>query len=55
MRASHLALIVAILTLPSAAYSQDSGQVDGKVGPDLNFADATQPFSGVDGTVPSSG
>jgi hypothetical protein len=36
MRASHLALIVAILALPSAAYSQDSGQVDGRLGPDLN-------------------
>jgi hypothetical protein len=36
MRASHPALIVAILALPSAAYSQDSGQVDGRVGPDLN-------------------
>jgi hypothetical protein len=36
MRASHLALIVAVLALPSAAYSQDSGQVDGRVGSDLN-------------------
>jgi hypothetical protein len=35
MRASHLALIVAVLALPSAAYSQDSGQVDGRVGSDL--------------------
>jgi hypothetical protein len=36
MRASHLALIVAVLAIPSAAYSQESGQVDGRVGPDLN-------------------
>jgi hypothetical protein len=36
MRASHLALIVAVLAIPSTAYSQESGQVDGRVGPDLN-------------------
>jgi hypothetical protein len=36
MRASHLALIVTVLACSSAAYSQDSGQVDGRVGPDLN-------------------
>jgi hypothetical protein len=36
MRASHLALIVAVLALPSAAYSQDSGLVDGRVAPDLS-------------------
>jgi hypothetical protein len=36
MRAPHLALIVAVLAIPSAASSQDSGLVDGKVGPDLS-------------------
>jgi hypothetical protein len=37
MHASRLVLIAAVLTFPSAAaYSQDSGQVDGRVGPDLN-------------------
>jgi hypothetical protein len=36
MRASHLALIVAMFAVPSAAYSQDSGEVDGRVGPDLS-------------------
>jgi hypothetical protein len=36
MRASHLALIVAMLAVPSVASSQDSGQVDGRVGPDLS-------------------
>jgi hypothetical protein len=36
MRASHLAVIVTVLASSSAAYSQESGQVDGRVGPDLN-------------------
>jgi hypothetical protein len=36
MRASNLALIVTVLASSSAAYSQDSGQLDGRVGPDLN-------------------
>jgi hypothetical protein len=36
MRVSHLALIVTVLASSSAAYSQDSGQVDGRVGSDLN-------------------
>jgi hypothetical protein len=40
MRASSFALIVAVLGLSSLpAYSQDSGQVDGRVG-----ADATSPM-----------
>jgi hypothetical protein len=38
MRASHLAVMVTVLALPSAAYSQDSSQVDGRVGPDLNIS-----------------
>jgi hypothetical protein len=36
MRASPLCLVLAALIMPSLAYSQDSGLVDGKVGPDLN-------------------
>jgi hypothetical protein len=36
MRASHLALIVAVLAIPSAANSQDNGLVDGRVGSDLS-------------------
>jgi hypothetical protein len=36
MRASHLALIAAVVTIPSAVYSQDSGLVDGRVGSDLS-------------------
>jgi hypothetical protein len=36
MRASHLALIVAVLAIPSAAHSQDNGLVDGRVGSDLS-------------------
>jgi hypothetical protein len=35
MRASHIAFIVAVVAIPSAAYSQDSGLVDGRVGSDL--------------------
>jgi hypothetical protein len=36
MRVPRLALMVAVLTIPSAAYSQDSGLVDGRVGSDLS-------------------
>jgi hypothetical protein len=42
MRPSCLALIAAVLTFPSGAYSQDSGLVDGKVGADLSTS-STQP------------
>jgi hypothetical protein len=35
MRASRLALIAAVLVIPSAVYSQDSGLVAGRVGADL--------------------
>jgi hypothetical protein len=42
MRASHLTLIVAVLAIPSAAYSQESGLVDGRVGSDLSTS-STQP------------
>jgi hypothetical protein len=36
MRAVHLTLVAAVLAIPSAAYSQDSGLVDGRVGSDLS-------------------
>jgi hypothetical protein len=36
MRASRLALIAALLAIPSAAHSQDNGLVDGRVGADLS-------------------
>jgi hypothetical protein len=42
MRASHFALIAAVLAIPSAAYSQDRGLVDSRVGPDLSTS-TTQP------------
>jgi hypothetical protein len=42
MRASHLAFIAAVLTIPSTAHSQDSGLVDGRVGSDLSTS-STQP------------
>jgi hypothetical protein len=42
MRASRLALIAAVLTIPSAGYSQDSGLVGGRVGSDLSTS-PTQP------------
>ena len=35
MRASHFA-VLAVLAIPSDAYSQDSGLVDGRVGSDLS-------------------
>jgi hypothetical protein len=35
MRASHIALIAAVLAIPSVGYSQQDGPVGGKVGSDL--------------------
>jgi hypothetical protein len=42
MHASRLALIAAVLAIPSAVYSQDSGLVDGRVGSNLSTS-STQP------------
>jgi hypothetical protein len=42
MRASHIALIVTMLAIPSVAYSQQDGPVGGRVGPDLGSS-PTQP------------
>jgi hypothetical protein len=42
MRASHPALVVVLLVVPSAVYSQDSGLVGGRVGADLGTS-TTQP------------
>jgi hypothetical protein len=36
MRASRLALVAAVLAIPSAVYSQDNGLVNGRVGSDLS-------------------
>ena len=42
MRASHIAVVAAALAIPTLGYSQDSGQVGGKVGADLGTS-PTQP------------
>jgi hypothetical protein len=42
MRASHLAIIAAVLALPSAALAQQDGPVGGRVGSDLSPT-TTQP------------
>lgn len=47
MRASHVAVLAALLAIPSAAYSQDNGAVGGpvggRVGSDLNSSSPAQP------------
>ncbi len=42
MRVSHIALIAAVLAIPSLGYAQQDGPVGGKVGADLGAA-PTQP------------
>jgi hypothetical protein len=58
MRASHIAVIAAVLAIPTAGYSQDNGPVGGRVGSDLSTS-TTQPGPSVGsrpyGTSPSSG
>ena len=49
MRHFNLALVATVLAIPSAAYSQDSGQVDSRVGPDLSTS-TTQPSPSVGST-----
>ena len=50
MRASHAAVIAAVLAIPSAAYSQDNGAAGGPVGgqggvgPEHVLAGAARPF-----------
>ena len=39
MRASHIAVIAAVLAIPSAALAQQDGPVGGKVGSDLSTHD----------------
>ena len=58
MRALHLAVIGALLAIPSAGQAQDNGPVGGKVGPSLQSSPAlpgsslgTQPY----GTAPRAG
>ena len=48
MRASDVTLIVAVLAIPSAAHSQDSGLVGGRVGSDLSTS-STPPTNGLQG------
>jgi hypothetical protein len=62
MRASHIAVIAAVLAIPSVAYSQDNGAVGGpvggKVGSDLNSASPAKPGPSVGhpyGPSPSQG
>jgi hypothetical protein len=58
MRASHIAVIAAVLAIPTVGYSQDTGPVGGRVGSDLSTA-PTQPGPSVGsrpyGTPPSPG
>ena len=42
MRASHIAVIAAVLATPSAAFAQQDGPVGGRVGSDLSTS-TTQP------------
>jgi hypothetical protein len=42
MRASHIAVIAAVLAIPSVVYAQQDGPVGGRVGSDLS-ASPTQP------------
>jgi hypothetical protein len=44
MRASHIAVLAAILAVPSLAHAQQDGPVGGKVGSDLSTS-TTQPSS----------
>jgi hypothetical protein len=48
MRASHIALVAAILAIPSVAYPQADGPVGGKVGADLGTT-TVQPAAPVNG------
>jgi hypothetical protein len=50
MRASHIAVLAAVLAIPSLAHAQQDGPVGGKVGSDLSTS-TTQP-SGAPSTRP---
>jgi hypothetical protein len=50
MRTSRLAIIAAVLAIPSAVYSQDGGLVDGRVGSGLSTSSTqSSPSSGLQG------
>ena len=53
MRVSHIAVLTAILALPSVALAQQDGPVGGRVGSDLSTT-TTQPSPSV-GTLPYGG
>ena len=48
MRASHIAVLAALLALPSGAHAQQDGPVGGRVGSDLSTS-TTQPSTSVVG------
>jgi len=45
MRALQIAIIAALLTMPSVGYAQDQGLVGGKVGPGLESSDTDRSTS----------
>ncbi len=47
MRASHIAIITALLAAPSVAYAQQDGPVGGRVGSDLSTSTTQPSVSGV--------
>jgi hypothetical protein len=47
MRASHIAVIAAVLALPSAALAQQDGPVGGRVGSDLSTSTTQSPSAGI--------
>jgi hypothetical protein len=61
MRASRIAVIAAMLAVPSLAYSQADGPVGGKVGADLGTtvkrapSPNTRPYGGASAPGPSAG
>jgi hypothetical protein len=55
MRASHIAVIVAVLAIPSAAFAQQDGPVGGKVGSDLSTTTTQPGASGGVGLRPYGG
>jgi hypothetical protein len=50
MRASHIAVLAAVLATPPAAFAQQDGPVGGKVGSDLSTT-TTQPGSALGGGI----
>ena len=55
MRASHIAVLAAVLAAPSVALAQQDGPVGGRVGSDLSTSTTQQSPSGGVGTRPYGG